>query len=44
MHIDENLAEATILKFACMEIDFMSANRGLLDITCAAIGQAFAFR
>ena len=43
MHINENFAEATILKFARMEIDFVSSDRGFLDIARASVGEAFAF-
>ena len=42
MHINENLAEAAIGKFACVQINLMAADGGLLDITRAAVRQAFA--
>jgi len=41
MHINENLAQAAVFKLARMQINFMTANARLLDISCAAIWQAF---
>jgi hypothetical protein len=40
MHVDEDLSDRTVIILASMQIDFVAADAGFLDIALAPIGQA----
>ena len=42
MHVDENLAEATIGIISCSEVDLLTADARLLGVAVAPVGEAFA--
>ena len=44
MHVDENLAEATIGIISCSEVDLLTADARLLGVAVTPVGEAFALR
>jgi hypothetical protein len=44
VHVDENLAEATIGIISCSGVDLLTANARLLGVAVAPVGEAFALR
>jgi hypothetical protein len=44
VHVDENLAEATIGIISCSEVDLLTADARLLGVAVAPVGEAFALR
>jgi hypothetical protein len=44
VHVDENLAEATIGIISCSEVDLLTADARLLGVAVAPVGEALALR
>jgi hypothetical protein len=44
VHVDENLAKATIGIISCSEVDLLTADARLLGVAVAPVGEPFALR